>query len=141
MKVHIEVTNALDTDSFIQALKRFVAKRGHVAAIGSDNGTNLVGTANGLSKAHDEMNHEQVKCYLRKNEGDWIIWENNPSTASHMGGVWGRRIRTARTILDALLKTHSCSLNDKNFGKLLTETEEIINSRPFTVETLSDVNS
>ena len=33
-----------------------------------------------------------------------------------MGGIWERQIRTARTILDALLKTHSCSLNDENLG-------------------------
>ena len=44
------------------------------------------------------------------------------------------------TILDALLKTHSCSLNDENFRTLLAETEGIINSRPLIVETLSDVN-
>ena len=58
-----------------------------------------------------------------------------------MGGIWERYIRTAGTIFDALLKTHSCSLNDENFRALLAEAEGIINSRPFTEETLSDVNS
>ena len=47
----------------------------------------------------------------------------------------------ARTILEALLKTHGSSLNDENLRTLITETEAIINSRPLTVETLSDVNS
>ena len=36
--------------------------------------------------------------------------------------------------------THAI-LNDENFRTLLTETEGIINSRPLTVEILSDVNS
>ena len=36
--------------------------------------------------------------------------------------------------------THAI-LNDANFRTLLTETEGIINSRPLTVETLSDVNT
>ena len=58
-----------------------------------------------------------------------------------MGGIWERQIRTARTILDAILKTHSCSLNDEHFRTLLAETEGIISSRPLTAETLSDVNS
>ena len=87
------------------------------------------------------MNHEQAKHYLQKNGNDWITWEKNPPAASHMGGIWERQIRTARTILDALLKTHSCSLNDQNFSTLLSETKGAINSRPPTVETLSDVNS
>ena len=61
--------------------------------------------------------------------------------ASHMGGISERQIRTARTILDVLIKSHSCSLNDENFRTLFTETEGMSNSRPLTVETLSNVNS
>ena len=117
--VHIEVTNALGTDSFIQVLRRFIARRGPVRSTRSDNGTNFVGAANVLRKALDEMNHEQVKHFLQNNCSDWITWENSPPAASHMGGIWERQIRTAKTILDALLQTHSCSLNDENFRTLL----------------------
>ena len=85
--VRIEVTNALDTDSFIQALRRFIARRGPVRSIRSDNGTNFVGTANELRKALDEMNREQVKHYLQKNRSDLVTSENNPPTASHVGGI------------------------------------------------------
>ena len=46
-----------------------------------------------------------------------------------------------KTILEALLKTHGSSLNDENLRTLIIETEAIINSRPLTAETLSDVNS
>ena len=60
--VYIEVTNALDTDSFIQALRRFIARRGPVISIRSDNGTNFVGTANQLRKALNEMNHETLQA-------------------------------------------------------------------------------
>ena len=56
-----------------------------------------------------------------------------------MGGVWERRIRNSRTILDDLFKTLSCGLN--NFKALLAETEGIINSRSLTIETLSAVSS
>ena len=74
------------------------------------------------------MNHEQVKHYLQKNGSDWITLENNPPAASHMGGIRERQIRTTRTTLDALLKTHSC-INSEKFRTLLAETEKIINSR------------
>ena len=58
-----------------------------------------------------------------------------------MGGIWERQIRSDRTILEAQLKTNGSSLKDENLRTLITETEAIINSRPLTVETLSDVNS
>ena len=45
----------METDSFIQALHRFMARRGKVRSIRSDNGTNLVGTDNELRKALEEM--------------------------------------------------------------------------------------
>ena len=103
--VHIEVTNALGTDSFIQALRKFIARQGPVRSIRSDNGTNFAGAANEFRKSLDEMNHEQVKHYLQKNGSDWIAWGNNQPAASHMAGIWKRQIRIARTMLDVLLKT------------------------------------
>ena len=58
-----------------------------------------------------------------------------------MDDVWERQIRTARNILEGLLRTHSLSLNDKSFRTLMTEVELIVNSRPITVETLNYANS
>ena len=70
-----------------------------------------------------------------------ILWHNNPPGASHMGGVWERQIQSARTILEGLLKAHSHSLNDKSLKTLMAEMELRINSRPLTVETISDAKS
>ena len=47
---HIEVANAMDTDYFIQALRRFIARRGAVRSIRSDNGINFAGASNELKK-------------------------------------------------------------------------------------------
>ena len=102
--VHIEVTNGLDTNSFIQALRRFFARWGPVRSIRSDKGTNFVGAANELRKSLDEINYEQVKHYLQKNGSDWNTWENNPPAASQMGGIREWEIRTARTILNVCLR-------------------------------------
>ena len=54
--VLIEITNSMETDSFILALRRFVARLGNVRCITSDNGTNFV-DASELKKAFNEMNH------------------------------------------------------------------------------------
>ena len=40
--VHLEVAHTLNTDSCINAIRRFVARRGTVETMTSDNGTNLV---------------------------------------------------------------------------------------------------
>ena len=62
--VNIEVTCTMETDSFIQSLRRFMARRGKVRSLRSDNGTNFVGTDNELRKALEEMNQEQIRDYL-----------------------------------------------------------------------------
>ena len=85
--VHIEITNTIDADSFIMALRRFLARRGSVRSIWSDNGTNFVGANNELKKALKEMDHQKIKNYLQGNSTDWILWHKNPPGASHMGGV------------------------------------------------------
>ena len=86
------------------------------------------------------MNQKQIRDYLLRNGTDWITWHKNQAGAAHMGGVWERQIRSARSILAALLKTHGHSLNDEGLRTLVAETEAIINSRPLTVESISEIN-
>ena len=94
-----------------------------------------------MKKALDEMYQKEIRQYLLKSGTNWVKWQKNSPGASHMCGIWQRQIRSAGTILEALLKTHGSSLIDKSLRTLITENEPIINSRPLTVETLSDVNS
>ena len=119
--VHIELSNSLDADSFILALRRFMARRGTVRSIWSDNEINFVSTRNELQRALKKMKHDKIKSFLQGNGADWILWHNNPPGASHVGGVWERQIRYARTILEGLLKTHSHSLNDESLRTLMAE--------------------
>ena len=41
--IHIELSGDLPTDSFILSLRRFLAQRGHVNIMQSDNETNFIG--------------------------------------------------------------------------------------------------
>ena len=77
----------METDSFIQALRRFMARRGKVRSIRSDNGTNFVGTDNKLRKALKEMNQDQIRNYLLQNGTDWITWYKNPPGALESGSA------------------------------------------------------
>ena len=109
-----------------------------VRTIGSDNGGNFVGAENELRKALSELDHEKIKGFLQQHGADWIEWKRNPPAASHMGGVWERQIRSVRSILSSLMKTHGHVLDDESLRTLLTEAEAIVNSRPLTVDGLSD---
>jgi len=62
----------------------------------------------------------------------------NVPSASHMGGVWERQIRSVRNVLSALLESNGSQLDDESLSTLLCEAEAIVNGRPLTVDALSD---
>ena len=127
--VHIEVANSLETDSFLNTLRRFIARRGSVREIRSDNGTNFVGTTRELREAMEEMDHNEITEKLRQEQIDWKF---NPPAASHMGGVWEQLKRTTRKILNTLLREHGSCLDDESIQTLMCEVESIINLRPIS---------
>ena len=125
--VHIEVAHSLDTDACINALRRFISRRGQVSVIRSDNGTNFIGAERELREAIQNLDDSKIKEEMLKGGIDWNF---NPPGASHQGGVWERQIRTVRKVLGALLKQQV--LDDDGLHTLLCEVESIINSRPLT---------
>ena len=133
------MTKTLETDSFILALRQFIARRGNARSIWCDNGGNFVGAKNKLAKCIKEMDHNKIREFLLKENADWIQWKMNPPLASHMGGVWERQIRPARATLSSILKTCSTSLDDETLNTFFTEIEAIVNSRPLVVETINEV--
>ena len=59
--VHIENANSLETDSFINALRRFISRRGPIRQLRSDQGTNFVGARTELAQALAEMDQEKIR--------------------------------------------------------------------------------
>jgi hypothetical protein len=139
--VHVETANALTTDSFLNAYRRFVARRGPIRQLRSDQGTNFVGARSELEKALTEMNANRVRDELLKDQCDYIEFKMNVPNASHMGGVWERQIRSVRSVLDVLLKNHGQQLDDESLRTLLVECEAVVNSRPLTTQGIQSVDS
>lgn len=125
--VHLEVASSLDTDSFINALRRFTARRGQVKELRSDNGTNFVGAQRELREAIEGWNHEQIHNALLQKEIRWIF---NPPAGSHHGGVWERMIRSVRKVLNSTLNLQS--LDEEGLLTVFCEAEAILNGRPIT---------
>lgn len=57
--VHLEAVSDLTSESFIAALRRFVARRGSPTLIWSDNGTNFVGANRELREMYDLLSQQE----------------------------------------------------------------------------------
>ena len=125
--IHIEVIHSMNTDSFVNALRRFMARRGKPEIIRSDNGTNFTSGEREIREAILLWNQENIHEFLVQRNVQWIF---NPPTASHMGGVWERIIRSVKKVINALLKKQT--MDDEGIMTLMCEVEAILNARPLT---------
>lgn len=125
--VHLEIANSLNTDACINAIRRFVCRRGQVVNLLSDNGTNFKGAEKELREALLTLNQTNIGGMLQQKG---IKWSFNPPSASHYGGVWERMIRMVRRILSSVL--HQQKLDDDGLHTVICEVEAILNDRPIT---------
>lgn len=89
--VHLEIVHTMDTDSCINAIRRFMSRYGVPKFIRSDNGTNLVGAERELREQIQKFSETKLDNFMLDNN---IDWEFNPPAASNFGGVWERLIRS-----------------------------------------------
>lgn len=88
----VHIKHSLETSSFLSAFHRFISRRGKPAKVFSDNGTNFTAGDWELNDAAiKNWNQVNIHSNLRQSE---IEWHFNPSSASHMGGVWERLIKS-----------------------------------------------
>ena len=120
------MASSLDTASFVNALRKFIARRGQPEEIRSDNGGNFLKGKRELRREVDNWNQEQINDFLVQRN---IKWTFNPPAASHHGGVWERCIRTVRKVMRAMKEQ---LLDDEGLNTLMCEVEAIVNGRPLT---------
>ena len=125
--IHLEVAHSLDTDSFINAMRRFIALRGQHEEVRSDNGGNFVRGEKELREAIAGWNQQRIGEFLLQRDVRWLF---NPPGGSHHGGAWERCIRTVRKVMGAL--TREQILDDEGLATLMCEVMSIVNGRPIT---------
>lgn len=94
--IHIEISHTLSTDSFLMALRNFIARRGTPAEIYSDNGTNFRGADSFLRNEIKNIKFNDIQTEMASKG---ISWKFNPPAAPHMGGAWERLVRSIKTII------------------------------------------
>ncbi|XP_055631803.1 uncharacterized protein LOC129771794 [Toxorhynchites rutilus septentrionalis] len=124
--VHIELVIEISTAKFIQALRRFVSRRGLCAEIYSDNGRNFLGADNEIQRLVRIQQHRQAVAQECASNG--IVWHFNPPKASHFGGLWEAAIRSAQEHFTRALGTHRLAFDE--MLTLLAQIECCLNSRP-----------
>ncbi|XP_024884621.1 uncharacterized protein LOC112462817, partial [Temnothorax curvispinosus] len=93
--VHIELVTELTTESFLAALRRFVARRGICSKIVSDNGTNFVGAARELAEVYEFLRKEKeaIATYLARQK---IEWRFIPPRSPHFGSLWEAAVKATK---------------------------------------------
>ena len=136
--MHIELLDDMSTDAFLNALRCFIAIRGPVQQLRSDQGTKFVGAKNELREALKELDSARIKVFLAENQCDFLM---NPPHSSHVGGVSERQIRTVRSIIMSIITESQGRLDSASLRTFLYAAMPIVNSRPLTVENINDPTS
>ena len=64
--MHLVVSNTLETDSFLNALHRFICRRGPVCQLHSDQVTNFIGAKREFHEALQSMDQNKISAELLK---------------------------------------------------------------------------
>jgi hypothetical protein len=121
--VHLELVSALSTESFLQAFRRFVARRGRPSIVYSDNGTNFTGASNLFKTIEWNSVHDQASI-------EKITWKFIPPSAPWWGGWWERLIGMMKSIIRRVLGR--ASLSYEELFTILCDCESVLNNRPLT---------
>ncbi|XP_042913725.1 uncharacterized protein, partial [Parasteatoda tepidariorum] len=121
--VHLELIPSLSTNAFVQALRRFIARRSRVSTLYSDNGTNFTG----LNASLKRLDWTKI---MKEFEVSQIQWKFNPPSAPWWGGFWERLIGILKDLFRKNLGRSS--LTHVELSTLVYECESTTNNRPMT---------
>ncbi len=119
--VHVEVTDAYSTDSFLLAVRRFMAIHGAPSRFQSDQGTQLVAAAKQIrtwdwSKVHSEVGTRGAE------------WHLVPTGAQHFNGQAERMIGLLKPCLEQAVAGRRYSYGE--LATVMAEAAQVVNSRP-----------
>lgn len=118
---HLELVSELSAQMFLNALKRFVARRGLCTHIYSDNATNFTGASNELN-INKIIQQDSFQNYLRDQK---IQWHFIPARAPNFGGLWEAAVKSVKHHLKRVL--NNIHLTFEEFYTLLTQIEAVLN--------------
>lgn len=128
--IHLEVVSDMTSQGFLAAFKRFVARRGHVVDLWSDNGTNFVGSARELKELFNEERSKvaiEIASWLASNHTNWHFI---PPHSPNFGGLWESGIKSTKHHLKRVVG--NSTLTFEEMTTTLSQIEACLNSRPIS---------
>ena len=123
--VHLEMTPGMDVECVINAMKRFMARKGNPDSIYCDNGSSFVAAAKQIKTSWEEL-AERAKSAFHE-----VKFRFNPANAPNFGGHYERLIGCVKKAMKCLM--YGGAMSDDIFHTVLTQAEVLVNSRPIKV--------
>ncbi|XP_026731637.1 uncharacterized protein LOC113496572 [Trichoplusia ni] len=128
--IHLEVVSDMTSQSFLASFKRFVARRGRVVDLWSDNGTTFVGSARELRQlfnAERSTVASEIVDFLSTNG---TTWHFIPPHAPNFGGLWEAGVKSTKHHLKRIIGTSTLTFEEMT--TVLAQIEACLNSRPIS---------
>ncbi|XP_037930156.1 uncharacterized protein LOC119664863, partial [Teleopsis dalmanni] len=125
--IHLELVKNLTTNSCIDALRRFIARRGCPETI-------ISGNAKTFKRANKEL--QKLETLLKSEEFQnnaahkGFSWKFIPERAAWWGGFWERLVKSVKICLKSAIGKLILTYDELN--TLLTEVEYVVNICPLT---------
>ncbi|XP_075254843.1 uncharacterized protein LOC142346214 [Convolutriloba macropyga] len=125
--VQLETCPDLNTDTFLNAYRRFTCRRCQPILLYSDNGKTFAGTSQGLKKSVKALDKDKIYKALAAVK---TIWKFKPPYGPPFGDAWEQLILSAEKTLMIILGSKRLSFDI--FETVVVEVEAILDSRPVT---------
>ncbi|XP_075259078.1 uncharacterized protein LOC142350938 [Convolutriloba macropyga] len=125
--VHLETCPDLNTDTFLNAYRRFTSRRCQPADLYSDNGKTFVGAKEELKRCLNDLDKDKIHKALAAQNTKWHF---NPPYGPHVGGAWERLIQSIKRALLIILGSRNFTFDVSH--TIMVESEAMMNSRPLT---------
>jgi hypothetical protein len=126
---HLELVTDLTSEAFLNALRRFISRRGFVKQLFSDNATNFKASEKELKEMYNVFKnkdfHNKITCTLANNN---ISWSFIPPRSPNFGGFWKAGIKSVKYHIKRVVG--ETILTYEEMYTLLTRIEACLNSRP-----------
>ena len=123
--VHLDLTQGYDTDSLLQAIRRFMSLRGAPREFLADQGSQIIACSKEIAGVLELIDWNVVEGWCAKRT---IEWKFVPPQAQHMNGVTESLIRSTKTILKQTLEGKRLTYAETQ--TVLYEAAQVMNCRP-----------
>ncbi|XP_055634284.1 uncharacterized protein LOC129774549 [Toxorhynchites rutilus septentrionalis] len=127
--VHLEVVADLSSAACINAVKRFIAKRGRVLELHCDNATAFVGADRELRILRKEyLQQFQSTKWGNYCAGNGITFRFIPARSPHFGGIWEAGVKSFKYHFRRIMGQKAFTMDQ--LLTVVAQVESVLNSRP-----------